>query len=263
MADKYGNPGPMSGSEFRKRDYSICRLTGKDEVKILLTGLLICAVIDYLFYESRIVFIVLAPLSAVYLQIRKRRAVKKRRQDLNRQFKDALTSLSAAVEAGYSLENAVHACARDLEQMYPRGTDIVEEFHYMESQIRLSVPAEELFQDLARRSQVEDIEDFASVISVCRYMGGDMGKVIRKCAGMISDKIDVSLEIKACVAAKKMEQNLMSLMPAGIILYLKATNPGLLESMYGNLFGACVMTVCAVIYGAAYFIGRKIVDIEV
>ena len=263
MAAKYSAPGPMTSREFRKRDYNICRMTGKDEAKILLTGFFLCVVIDYLFYESRIVLLFLAPFSIVYLQIRKGRAVKKRRQDLNRQFKDALTSMSAAVQAGYSLENAVHACTRDLEQMYPRGTDIVEEFHYMESQIRLSVPADELFQDLARRSRVEDIEDFASVISVCRYMGGDMAKVIRKCAGMISDKIDVSQEIKASVAAKKTEQNLMSLMPAGIILYLKATNPGLLESMYGNPFGALVMTVCAVIYGAAYFIGRKIVDIEV
>ena len=263
MTAKYSTPDPLSSREFRKRDYSICRMTRVEEAKILLTGFLLCAAADYLFYESRIVLLFLAPLSIVYLQIRKKRAVKKRRQELNRQFKDALTSLSGAVHAGYSLENAVHACARDMEQMYPAGTDIVEELHYMESQIRLSVPAEELFQDLGRRSGIEDIEDFAAVLSVCRYMGGDMGKVIRKCAGMISDKIDVSQEIKASVAAKKSEQTLMSLMPAGIILYLKAASPGLLDSMYGNVFGASVMTVCAAVYAAAYFIGRRIVDIEV
>lgn len=36
------------------------------------------------------------------------------------QFKDALNALSVAVQAGYSVENAVSACARDLERMYPK-----------------------------------------------------------------------------------------------------------------------------------------------
>ena len=55
----------------------------------------------------------------------------------------------------------------------------------------------------------------------------------------------------------------MSMMPAGIILYLQITSPGFLSVLYGNPFGICAMTVCVAIYGAAYWMGRKIVDIEV
>ena len=39
----------------------------------------------------------------------------------------------------------------------------MEEFRYIESQQHVSVPLEELFLDLGERSQVEDIENFASV----------------------------------------------------------------------------------------------------
>lgn len=55
----------------------------------------------------------------------------------------------------------------------------------------------------------------------------------------------------------------MSLMPAGIILYLQLTSPGFLQVLYGNAFGIFAMTVCLGIYILSYWMGKKIVDIEV
>ncbi len=114
---------------------------------------------------------------------------KKRR--LNYQFRDALNSMSVAVQAGYSVENAVSACVRDLEQLYPKNEDIVAEFRYIETQQRVSVPVEELFLDLGQRCKVEDIENFASVCIQQKRSGGDLGNVIQKVARMLGDKIDV------------------------------------------------------------------------
>ena len=48
-----------------------------------------------------------------------------------------------------------------------------------------------------------------------------------------------------------------------IILYLQLTSPGFLEVLYGNPFGVCAMTVCLGIYGLSYWLGKRIVDIEV
>ena len=59
------------------------------------------------------------------------------------------------------------------------------------------------------------------------------------------------------------EQMIMSLMPAGIILYLQLASPGFLDILYGNPFGICAMTVCLTVYGAAYWMGKRIVEIEV
>ena len=74
---------------------------------------------------------------------------------------------------------------------------------------------------------------------------------------------DVKKEIEATLAAKKSEQMIMSLMPVGIILYLQMTSPGFLSVLYGNPFGIAAMSICLVIYAAAYWLGRRIVDIEV
>lgn len=246
-----------------KQNYEMYRFSKIEILKYLLESIALCAMVDYLFYQSIWVIPFLFPVPVLFLNMKKKQLIQNRKRKLNYQFKDALNSLSVAVQAGYSVENAVSACARDLERLYRKEDDIMEEFHYIESQQRVSVPVEELFLDLGERCQIEDIENFASVFYTAKRTGGDMEHVLQKVAQMLGDKIDVKKEIEATIAAKKSEQFIMSFMPAGIILYLQLTSPGFLGVLYGNLFGVCAMTVCLGIYVTAYWLGRKIVNIEV
>ena len=187
----------------------------------------------------------------------------KRRKKLNEQFRDALNALNVAIQAGYSVENAVCACVGDLEKLYPPNADILEEFRFIENQLYLSVPVEELFLDLGRRTGIEDIRNFGAVFQTAKRTGGDMTVVIQKVSRMLGDKIDVQKEIQAVLAAKKYEQTIMSLMPAGIIAYMQLSSPGYLEPLYGNTLGIVLMTVCLAVYVFAFFLGRKIISIQV
>lgn len=243
--------------------YDNYHFTRREFVLYLFQSLLLCIMVDYLFYQSVWILLFLIPVPFLYLRWKKKQKIRERKRKLNYQFKDALNAMSVAVQAGYSVENAVSACTRDLERLYTRDEDIVQEFRYIESQQRISVPVETLFLDLGRRSRIEDIENFASVFSTAKRTGGDMDQVIQKVARMLGDKIDVKKEIESTLAAKKMEQLIMSLMPVGIILYLQLTSPGYLGVLYGNPFGICAMTICLGIYGGAWWLGRRIVDIEV
>jgi tight adherence protein B len=65
------------------------------------------------------------------------------------------------------------------------------------------------------------------------------------------------------IAARKYEQKIMSLMPGGMILYLRLTFRGFVENIYGNPVGAGVMTVCLCVYACAFFLGRKLTEIRV
>lgn len=250
-------------SEGTKTNYQSYEYSGKEVLQYLTQSVALCGILNYLFYQELWMMVFVFPVTIFFLRWKKRELIRQRRKRLNYQFKDALTAMSVAVQAGYSVENAVSACARDLEKLYDKGADILKEFRYMESQQKVSVPVEELFLELGERSQVEDIENFASVFYTAKRTGGDMNKVLQKVARMLGDKIEVKKEIEATLAAKKSEQLIMSLMPAGIILYLKMSSPGFLSVLYGNPFGISAMTVCLVIYVTAYWLGRKIVDIEV
>lgn len=246
-----------------KQNYNRYRFSVKEFLLYLSQSILLCLLVDYLFYQSVWLLPVLLPVPFLYLKWKNGQKIRDRKRKLNYQFKDALNAMSVTVQAGYSVENAVSACTRDLERLYTREDDILREFHYIESQQRISVPVEELFLDLGKRCQIEDVENFAAVFYTAKRTGGDMQNVIQKVARMLGDKIDVRREIETTLAAKKTEQLIMSLMPAGIILYLQLTSPGFLGVLYGNLFGVCAMTVCLGIYAGAWWMGKKIVDIEV
>ncbi len=246
-----------------KQDYGVYRYTKKELLKYSLQCIMLCAAADYLFYQNWWAMAAAVPITFFFLKWKKRQLIRERKKLLNYQFKDALNGLSVAVQAGYSAENAVSACTRDLERLYPEDSDIVREFRYIESQQKVSVPVEELFLNFGERCRIEDIENFAAVFSTAKRSGGDMDKIIQTSARMLGDKIDVKKEIEATLAAKKAEQMIMSMMPAGIILYLQLTSPGFLEVLYGNLFGVCAMTVCLGIYLLSCWMGRRIVDIEV
>ncbi|MGI6069548.1 MAG: type II secretion system F family protein [Blautia sp.] len=246
-----------------KVDYSSYQFSKKEVLSYFLQSVGICWLLNRLFYQSVWAYLFMLPVPFLFFQWKRRQKIKDRRRVLHYQFKDALSSLCVAVQAGYSMENAVSACARDMEKLYGREGYIVMEFCYMESQLKVSVPVEQLFLDLGERSGIEDVESFAAIFSSAKRTGGNMGAVLQKTARMIGEKIDVKKEIQATLAAKKSEQFIMSMMPFAIILYMQVTSPGFLQILYGNAFGAAAMTICLGIYFLAFWLGQKIINIEV
>ena len=59
---------------------------------------------------------------------------------------------------------------------------------------------------------------------------------------------------------KKMEQNIMKLMPFGILAYVGVSSPGYFDPLYGNLTGIALMTGLLTIYLVACFMGDKILS---
>ena len=177
-----------------KQNYEEYHYTKKEVAKYLFQSTALCGAVDYLFYQNWWCMIAAVPAAVLFLKWKKRQHIRERKRTLNYQFKDALNSLSVAVQAGYSVENAVTACMKDMERLYPPEADIVREFHYIESRKKVSVPVEELFLGLGERSGIEDIENFAAVFSTAKRSGGDMDKIIQTSARMLGDKIDVRKE---------------------------------------------------------------------
>lgn len=246
-----------------KTDYRIYRPSGKEWVMLILQAILLCAGVAFLFYRKLAAVIPLIPLGYFYMRSNIRSRCRVRREKLLRDFREMLSSLTVALRAGYSVENAFRDAEKNLISVVGRDSDMTRELMWINAQIRLSVPVERLLMDFGRRSGSEDIENFAAVFAAAKRMGGNTADIVRETADTISGKIDVEREIETAIAAKKYEQKIMSVMPAFIILYMQLTSPGFLSVMYTSAFGAIVMTVCLAVYGGALWWGAKIVDIRV
>lgn len=221
------------------------------------------AMINALCYRSWWAWGIGIPLGIWFLRWKKKEMVQRRQRILQNHFKEVLQGLQTAVRAGYSMEQSVRECCQEMVRIFGEKDDLVRELRYMENQMRVGVPVEQLFWNLGQRSGVEEIRNFGEVFLIARRSGGNLGEIIGNLSDVLSEKIRVAGEIQVAVAGKKMEQTVMSLVPGGMILYMQMTSSGFLDVLYHNPMGIGVMTLCLGIYGFSFWMGRKIVRIQV
>lgn len=244
-------------------DYEQYHFTGKQWIyQVLLYGV-IDGMVSTLFYRSFLAFIFFLPGFFFFLKQRKSDYILAGKKELSQQFLTGIQAVSAALAAGYSVENAFEEALEDMERVFEKEDKIIKEFTYIKNQLKLNNTLENLLLDLAKRSRVEEIENFAEVFSAAKRSGGDLIAIIRNTILCISQKEETKMEIETCLSAKRLEQKIMSGVPFMILIYVGAASPGFLDVMYYNPAGICIMSLCLVMYVAAYMWGKKIVDIEV
>lgn len=226
-------------------------------------GALLCLALDFLFYRSLLMIVIFPPVIYMYLQWRRRGRMKKLKQEMSLHFKDFLQALETSMKAGYSLENSIGECEKDMRARYGEREPLVRELRFMRGQLLINVPVERLFEDFGKRCGIEDIRSFAEVVTIAKRTGGSMKMVLEQTSRILCGKLDTKKEIEAAIAAKKYEQTIMNVIPAGIILYMNLTFPGFLDVLYTGVTGRIIMTGCLMVYAASWYMGRKMVEIEV
>lgn len=244
-------------------DYNTYRFSLREQVLVIVQGIIIVTVLGYLFYQSIFGVLFLSPLIIVYQKSKKKHQIEKRKWLLNIQFRDGIQSLSAALGAGYSAEHAFEEAWNDLKLLYDDKTYIIQEFAYLINQIKMNITTERALMEFGERTGVEDIINFAEIFITAKRTGGDLIKIIKTTSNTINDKIEIKREIKTLITAKKYEADIMKLIPLGILCFLSISTPGFLDPLYRNLFGVIVMTILLCCYLGAYLLADKIVAIEV
>lgn len=243
-------------------NYQNYRLTWKEVIRFGMEYLLLDGAVSFLFYRSWIAFVLFLPGVLWFLHMKREEQQKKQVRELGRQFLTGMQAVSNALAAGYSVENAFGEALAEMKKVFGSGL-IVREFSVIVTQLSLNRTLEELLTDLAERSGEEDIGNFAEVFAVAKRSGGDLIAIIRNTVASISQKEETRQEIQVCIASKKLEQNVMSVVPLFILAYVGASSPGFLDVMYHNVIGVGIMSVCLFVYFLAWSLGKRIVEIEV
>jgi tight adherence protein B len=147
--------------------------------------------------------------------------------------------------------------------MYGKDADMCRELSKMTVGIELHQPIEKLLLDFAVRSGQEDVNDFCQIFAFAKRSGGDFIRIIQNTEKRISDKIEILQEMDTVIAAKKLEQKVMNVVPLLILFFIQNSSPDFIRPLYDNLPGVIVMSCCLGLYGVAIIIAQKIVDIEV
>lgn len=245
-------------------DYNSYEMSVKEKLFCLITAVLFILLISYVFYRSIIISLLLMPLAIFYIPIKKKQVISRRKEELNIQFKDALYAVSSSLSAGKSIESAFKEAVKDIAILYPgSNTFIVKELEYISRKIDMNETIESALEDFSKRSHLDDVKNFFDTFRICKRTGGNLVQVIRNTSDIISDKISTRQEISTILAQRKFEQKLLSILPIGLIYMIYSTSPEFMEPIYTQTSGRIVMTIAVMLLAAAYFISRKVMDIEV
>ena len=244
-------------------DYSKYKLNPKEAIVSIAVFFPAIVVIAIIFYDSIYACIPGIFLFPFYLRIKKEEYKVRRLSDLRNQFCRMIESVSVAVVAGCSIENAFMECYKDMEKLYGADSYIAVELKELISEMTINRKIDIGLSDFATRSSISEIKDFAIVFSQAKRSGGNYKEIISKTVHIISQKIETEKEIQTILNGRVFEQKVMSIIPFFIIAYLRLSSGSYMRVLYHNPVGIIVMTSCLTIYFFALILSRKIIDIEV
>lgn len=245
-------------TSLRQRDYSRYSWRKGELAAALLAAAAVTVFFAIFFYRSVIAVLPMSAIGVFCFGSIRQKKLEKTRNDLTVQFRECILAVSASLRAGYSVENAFRECRQDMVLLYGEEALICRELDYIRRGLDINITLEELLADLAARSCCPEIGEFVQIFSLAKRNGGSMPEIIRGSASAIGQKIELQQEIAVMLSGKQMEQNIMKLMPFGILLYISLANRGYFDVLYHNWQGAALMTGCLVIYLLAYAMGEHI-----
>nr|WP_245596109.1 type II secretion system F family protein [Paenibacillus taiwanensis] len=244
-------------------NYSVYKMSLIQYVLASFIGITAMCLVGYLFYQHWLGVFVIGLIGFHYPRIRTKELLNRRRSQLTTQFKQALYSLSSSLSAGRSLENAFKEAIHDLTLLYPGvDVDVIRELRIISTRMDNGEPMEQALLDFSIRANQDDISNFADVIVTCKRMGGDLIEVVRRTSSVISQKMDVMLEIEVLVAQKKLEMKAMMGAPFVFIGLLKLSASDFLMPLYEGA-GRMIATVALLLLFFGIWLISRMMDIRV
>lgn len=255
----------------KKRKIQFIKLSSYEKItpKIsILYAIPVCIcifIITYLVFKSVGLAFFICLLGLAYPKTMINRRIKKKRDTLNSQLIDALSSIVSSLKAGLSINSAIIKCADDLEKLYSFTKDkpMLDEFKKIKSDLDMGLSVDEALKNFMERLNMEDVDDFVNSVIIVRQKGGNLIDVMESVSKIISDKIQIRREIDILTTSKKFEAKIMTMIPIFIIIILSTFSRSYMEPLYESLIGNILIVIGFSLLVLNYFIANKIVDIDI
>lgn len=188
----------------------------------------------------------------------------------NEQLPDVLGLWVNSLRAGYSVQQAMEAVAREAPP--PSST----EFRRVVSEIAIGVPTETALNNMLSRVESEDLDLVFTAVNIQREVGGNLAEILDTISHTIRERIRIKGEIRVITASGRASGTIIALLPLIFALLMMVINPEYMGQMFfgearggANLPGVGIpcgwplIAICLVMMSMGMAIIRRIVDIEV
>lgn len=270
----------LSPTHIQTINYRVYYFKPLEKILYFLLAFAVGATVGYLFYGgigtdeygnpsaiTRITNIAIPAIvgliaGKMFLPIRQKQIITKRKRQLSLQFRDMLDGIATSIGAGNNTMNAFYSVYDDLKIQYSEDAFILKELEIIISGMQSNFAIEELLEDFGVRSDNDDIKSFANVFRVCFRKGGNIKDVIRSTHAILSQKMEITEDIETIVSGSKLDQMIMIVMPIALVGIIKVMSPDFARNFVTGT-GIIATTIAIALFIAAYYLGRKIMNIKV
>lgn len=270
----------VSGTNRQMINYKAYKMSANEKALYFILAFVIGAAVAYLFYggigkddygkatlvtyicDIVIMTVIGFVAGRLFMPIRKEQIIAARKKKLRTQFIDLLDSLATSISSGKNVPNAFVAAREDLLVQYQPDAYIVQEVDNIISGIQNNIDVSSMLINFGERSGIQDIRTFGRVFETAHSKGANLKDVVRNSHLILSNKCEIEAEIETKVASNKNEQNIMIIMPVILILMIKMAGSDF-ASNFTTPTGILCTTIAIGAFIGAYFLGRKILKIEV
>jgi len=259
-----GDKKVFTSSDLFVEPYEKCTLSIFSHIISGVVGYGIGFGVLWLFYHQT-VFSMFAALAFVPVVVVMRigGSKRKRMNNLLRQFQNFLDSLVVSLQSGRTELGSIESAAEDLALMYSEKADIVKETRLIVQKFNNRQKIGEALMDFAERCGLEDVKVFAEVYSAIEGKGDKTREIVARTQKILADKIEIEAEIKTIISGAANELNIIVVIPVFLVAIMGFMGGELMAGLFETTIGHVVATISILIFVGAYFLGKKMSNIDV
>lgn len=181
----------------------------------------------------------------------------RRRRQFVHQLPDALNMISASMQAGANVTNAIEFMAEEME------APIKQEFQLFLREQRLGVEFNTALENVYQRIPESEFQLVVAGMQISRDVGGNLAEVLLRLSETLRKKIEMEGKITTLTSQGKMQGIVMTLLPVGIGVTLYHMEPQSMGRILTEPVGWAVIFVSSLLLFGGYITIRKIVSIDV
>jgi tight adherence protein B len=181
----------------------------------------------------------------------------KRRQKFNFQLVDALGSMSNALRAGFSVNQAFETVVQNGEK------PISQEFGVMLQQMRVGMNFYDALQSLDKRVGSDDLTLVVTAIDIARRTGGNLTEIFDKISLTIRERMRIERRVQTLTAQGRLQGMIVAIMPGILGAAMTLLKPGLMIPFLKSVNGIVTVGITAMLIAIGWFFINKIIKIDV
>lgn len=185
--------------------------------------------------------VLLAVLAPVALLLLISVLVSSRRRKFAEQVPDTLQMFSGGLRAGHSLLRAIDAAAQESE------APMSEELNRVVNETRIGRDLGESLDEVARRTDNEDVGWIARAVEIHREVGGDLAEVLDHVGETIRDRNQIRGQVRALSAEGRVSAVVLMALPIVMFVGLTLFNPMYSKVFTSTLPGYLMITATAIL----------------